>query len=74
MFGWRKSGRRPKPASRDDAKHHDEMSLAKMSKVGFAAPARIRRSHRPARVEQRGSLRVFIFFEEEIVPWPAGKR
>jgi hypothetical protein len=42
--------------------------------VGFAAPAKIRRNWRPARVEQRGSLRVLIFSEEEIVPWPASKR
>jgi hypothetical protein len=74
MFGWGKSRGKQKPAGRDDAEHHDEMSLAKMSKVGFAAPARIRRSYRPARIEQRGSLRVFIFAEEEIVPWPLGKR
>jgi hypothetical protein len=72
MFGRRKS--EPKAAGRSDAEHHDEMSLAKMSKVGFAAPARIRRSYRPARVEQRGVLRVFIFSEDEIVPWPEGKR
>ena len=74
MFGWGKSRGKQKPVSRDEAEHHDEMSLAKMSKVGFAAPARIRRSYRPARVEQRGSLRVFVFSEEEIVPWPAAKR
>lgn len=74
MFGWGKSRGKAKPAVRSRAEHQDEISLAKMAKVGFAAPARIRRSYRPARVEQRGSLRVFIFAEEEIVPWPAGKR
>lgn len=72
MFGWRKA--RQKHANRDAAERHDEMSLMKMSRVGFSAPAKIRRSYRPARIEERRGLRVFIFFEEEIVPWPAAKR
>jgi hypothetical protein len=58
-------------AERDDCDghHHDAMSLVKMSRVGFAGPAKIRRTYRPARSEMRGTLRVFVFSEEQIVPW-----
>jgi hypothetical protein len=74
MFGRRKSRGQPKAEARDDPEHHDQVSLAKMSRVGFAAPEKVARSYRPARVEQRGNLRVLIFSEEEIIPWPESER
>lgn len=52
-----------------DAQHHDSVSLMKMAQVGFAGPAKIARTYRPPRVEQRRGLRVFVFSEEQIVPW-----
>ena len=52
-----------------DAATHDALSLIKMSQVGFAGPAKIRRAYLPGRVEKRGALAVVIFSEEQIVPW-----
>jgi hypothetical protein len=52
-----------------NAQLHDSMSLIKMAQVGFAGPAKIPRVYRPARTEQRSGLRVFVFSEEQIIPW-----
>ena len=58
-------------AERDgcDARVHDAMSLLKMARVGFTAPAKIRRVYEPGRAQQRGGLEVVVFSEEQIVPW-----
>jgi hypothetical protein len=52
-----------------DAQTHDATSLVKMSRVNFAAPARIGRLYVPGRVEMRGSLEVVVFSQDQIVPW-----
>ena len=58
-------------AERDgcDAKTHDVLSLVKMSRVGFSAPAKIRRLYEPGRPERRNGLDVVVFSEEQVVRW-----
>jgi hypothetical protein len=58
-------------AQRDDcnAQTYDALSMMKMAQVGFAGPAKIARHYLPGRVEERGTLKVVVFTEEQIVPW-----
>ena len=79
MFPCSQSHPHDSAAERDgcDAQRDDWMSLLKMSQVGFAGPAKIRRLHAPGRIERRSGLELVVFSEEQIVPWkledPAGE-
>jgi hypothetical protein len=71
MFPCKQRHQHDTAAQRDgcDAKRHDLMSLLKMSQIGFAGPAKIRRVYEPGRVERRSGLELVVFSEEQIVPW-----
>jgi len=71
MFECLREHEHESPEDRDacDARLYDALSLVKMSQVGFAPPAKVRRRYAPGRVEMRGSLEVVVFSEEQIVPW-----
>ena len=71
MFRCQKAHEHGSEAEREqcDALHYDALSLMKMAQVGFAGPAKIARTYRPARSEERTGLCVFVFCEEQIIPW-----
>ena len=52
-----------------DAQTYDALSMMKMAQVGFAGPAKIARHYLPGRLDQRGTLAVVVFTEEQVVPW-----
>ena len=54
-----------------DAQALDASALLKMAQVGFSGPGKLPRHHLPARSERRGDLEVYVFSEEEIIPWSA---
>ena len=59
----------PQERAACDAQAHDAAALFKMSQVGFAGPRKVPRTHSPARRTKRGRLELFVFSEEEILPW-----